>query len=221
MHVRALSAAAILIVSALATAACSTTTRSGGAAPTAISASPSGGSPAAGSDAQAAATPAARKASGSSTCSSTGTAIPAGTYAGPIHANLTTTMHLNAGGQNIPNAGGSTTPFNGSISVKSDGLTVTGTLTLSYIGTAQVGLPGDPNVHSDDGGTLDASISGPATNPLVDGTVSGVWGSYDAPVINGDGDTDCDLIALFQEFAAPVTQYLTLGGTGTWTAKRT
>jgi hypothetical protein len=243
MHVRALPSAAVLIVSALATVACSTTTKPDSTATAAISASPSGGSLAAGSGAHAAATPAATpaagKASGSSTCSSTGTAIPPGIYAGPIHANLTTTMHLDVGGQNIPNAGGSTTPFNGNITVKSNGLTVTGTLTLSYIGTAQVGLPGDRNVHSVDGGTLDASISGPATNPVVDGTVSGVWGSFDAPVINGNGDTDSpihtglhitrsdctqitgDLIALFQQFAAPVTQYLTLGGTGTWTAQRT
>jgi hypothetical protein len=101
------------------------------------------------------------------------------------------------------------------------------------------GRAGSPvNVHSKDSGEATATISGPATAPVLTGTLSGAWASLDAPVINGKGSStnafhaglhviraDCssvkgDAVALFREIAAPVAQYLSFGGSGGWTATR-
>ncbi len=121
----------------------------------------------------------------------------------------------------------------------SDGKQVTGTITLSALGLSQVGLPGAVNVHSVENGGLNATISGTAGSPVVEGTLSGEWASLDAPVINATGSADSpvhaglhitragcdsisgDAIAMFAEFATSVAQYLSFGGTGTWTATRT
>jgi len=171
-------------------------------------------------------------------CSSNGTTIPAGTYSGPIDATLTTQMHLNLPGASIPNAGGGDERITGNVKVVSDGTKVTGTMTLSELGLSHVGLPGSVNVHTVSNGGLTATISGPASNPVVDGTFSGEWASLDAPVINGSGSATSpvhaglhvtrvgcdsisgDAIAMFAEFASSVAQYLSFGGSGVWTATR-
>ena len=173
-----------------------------------------------------------------SSCNASGTTIPAGTYAGPIKATLTTQMHLNLPGATIPNAGGGTEVLTGNVNVVSDGTQVTGTMTLSGLGLSQVGLPGSVNVHTVDNGGLTATISGSASSPMVNGTLTGEWASLDAPVINATGsDTSpihtslhitrvgCDsisgdAIAMFKDFASSVAQYLSLGGSGIWTATR-
>jgi len=174
----------------------------------------------------------------SASCSSGGTTIPAGTYAGPIDATLTTQMHLNVPGASIPNAGGGDDRMTGNVMVVSDGTKVTGTITLSELGLSHVGLPGSVNVHTVSNGGLTATISGPASSPVVDGTFSGEWASLDAPVINatgsatspvhaglhitrvGCGSISGDAIAMFAEFATSVAQYLSFGGSGVWTATR-
>ena len=106
------------------------------------------------------------------------------------------------------------------------------------LGLAQVGLPGAVNVHTVDNGDFNGTISGSASAPVVQGTMSGEWASLDAPVINATGSADSpvhgglhitnascdsisgDAIAMFAEFATSVAQYLTFGGSGTWTAPR-
>jgi hypothetical protein len=171
-------------------------------------------------------------------CNASGTTIPAGTYSGPIKATLTTQMHLSLPGASVPDAGGGTSAFNGDVKVVSDGKQVTGTITLSELGLSHVGLPGAANVNSVDDGGLTASISGPASSPVVEGTFSGEWASLDAPVINAKGSADTplhgglhitrvgcdsisgDAIAMFAEFASSVSQYLSFGGSGVWTATR-
>jgi hypothetical protein len=173
-----------------------------------------------------------------SSCSAGSTTIPAGTYAGPIKATLTTQMHLNLPGASIPDAGGGTEALTGDVKVVSDGAQVTGSITLSGLGLSQVGLPGAVNVHSVDNGELTATISGSAGAPVVQGSFSGSWASLDAPVINATGSADSpvhgglhitragcdsisgDAIAMFAEFATSVAQYLSFGGSGTWTATR-
>jgi hypothetical protein len=147
-------------------------------------------------------------------------------------------MHLNLPGATIPDAGGGTEVLTGNVNVVSDGKQVTGTIRLSGLGLSQVGLPGAVNVHSVDNGDLTAKISGSASSPVVEGSFSGAWASLDAPVINATGSSDSlvhgglhitqagcdsisgDAIAMFTEFAASVTQYLSFGGSGAWTATR-
>jgi hypothetical protein len=171
-------------------------------------------------------------------CRSAGKAIPAGHFTGPIKATLTTRMHLSLGGASVPNAGGGTEALTGSIALTSDGRTVTGTITLTGLGLSQVGLPGAVKVHSVDNGELTGAISGAAGAPEVTGTLSGEWASLDAPVLNGHGSAanqvraglhvtraTCtavtgDAIAMFAQIATPVAQYLSIGGSGTWTATR-
>ena len=171
-------------------------------------------------------------------CSSSGTTIPAGTYSGPIDATLTTQMHINVPGASIPNAGGGDERMTGNVKVVSDGTKVTGTMTLSELGLSHVGLPGSVNVHTVSNGGLTATISGPASSPVVDGTLTGEWASLDAPVINSSGSATSpvhaglhitrvgcssisgDAIAMFAEFASSVAQYLSFGGSGVWTATR-
>jgi hypothetical protein len=172
-------------------------------------------------------------------CSASGTTIPAGSYAGPIKATLTTKMHLNLPQATIPDAGGGTEALTGNVTVVSNGKQVSGTITLSGLGLSQVGLPGSVNVHTVDNGGLTATISGSASSPMVNGTLTGEWASLDAPVINATGSANSpihaglhitragcdsisgDAIAMFAEFASSVAQYLSFGGSGKWTATRT
>lgn len=159
-----------------------------------------------------------------------------GHYAGPVKATLTTTMHLDVGGVTIAHAGGGTEVLKGIVRLASDGQSVTGSITMSGLGLSQVGVPGGVAVHSVDNGELTGRISGPASAPIVTGTLSGEWASLDAPVLNGSGSAEnkftaglhvtsasCtsvsgDAIAMFAQIADPVRQYVTVGGSGSWTA---
>lgn len=183
-----------------------------------------------------AATGPAAAAVAAASCAASGTVIPVGHYSGPVKATLTTTMHLDVGGVTIPHAGGGTEVLKGTVSLASDGQSVTGSITLSGLGLSQVGVPGGVAVHSVDNGGLTGRISGPSSAPIVTGTVGGEWASLDAPVLNGRGSAEkgfraglhvtsssCtsvsgDAIAMFAQVAAPVRQYLTIGGSGSWTA---
>ena len=172
-------------------------------------------------------------------CQINGTTIRTGTYAGPITADIKTHMTLSAPGVAVPNAGSGSLPFTGRINLTSDGRTVRGTMSLSGKGLSQVGLPGAQQVHSTDAGTFTGTISGPANNPVVIGTLGGSWASFDAPLIDGSGHASnrvsaglhvirasCtavsgDAVAMFAQFASPVAQYITISGSGVWTATRT
>jgi hypothetical protein len=172
-------------------------------------------------------------------CTSTGTAIPAGSYAGTIAATIKTKMTLSLPSGSIPNAGSGSLPLTGKVSVTSDGRTVHGTLSLSGKGVSQVGLPGARQVHSTDSGSFTGTISGPASSPVVNGTLAGEWASLDAPVINGSGSSSSrvrvglhvtratctaiygDAVAMFAQIAAPVAQYISISGSGNWVATRT
>jgi hypothetical protein len=171
-------------------------------------------------------------------CVPSGTAIPAGHYLGKIKVIIKTTMTLSAGGISIPNAGGGQESWQGTIDVVSTGSTVTGTLTLSELGLSQVGISGGAKVHSVENSDFAGKISGTASKPVVVAHVTGEWASLDAPVINGKGSSDetvaaglhiihadCQTItgnavAMFADIAAPEKQYLSIGGSGTWTATR-
>jgi hypothetical protein len=172
-------------------------------------------------------------------CQSNGTAIPAGSYAGTIAAVVKTKMSLGLPAGTIPNAGSGSLPLTGKVNMTSNGRTVSGRISLSGKGFSQVGLPGSRQVHSKDSGSLTGTISGSASSPVVTGTLGGSWASLDAPVINGSGSArrhvraglhiiraSCsaisgDAIAMFAEFAAPVAQYISISGSGVWTAART
>jgi len=126
----------------------------------------------------------------------------------------------------------------GDVNVVSGGKQVTGTMTLSGLGLSQVGLPGSVNVHTVDNRGLTATISGSASSPMVNGTLTGEWATLDAPVINATGSANSpihtslhitrvgcdsisgDAIAMFADFASSVAQYLSFGGSGIWTATR-
>lgn len=156
----------------------------------------------------------------------------------PIKATLTTQLHLNLLEASIPDAGGGTEALNGNVNIVSDGKQVSGTITMSGLGLSQVGLPGAVNVHSIDNGDLAGKISGSASSPVVEGTLSGAWASLDAPVINATGSADSpahaglhithadcnsisgDAVLMYAEFATAVAQYLSFGGSGAWTATR-
>jgi hypothetical protein len=93
-------------------------------------------------------------------------------------------------------------------------------------------------VHSVDNSELKGTISGPSSTPAVAATGTGDWETLDSPVVKGSGSStsalsgglhivkaDCasisgDAVAMFGDFMKPVSQYLTVGGTGTWVAMR-
>lgn len=128
--------------------------------------------------------------------------------------------------------------MHGAVRIVSTGTTATGTITLSGLGLSQVGLPGSTQVHSVDNGELIGRLSGSADDPMVTGTLSGEWTTLDAPMGTTGGSATnvlhaglhvtragCtavsgDAIAMFAQVAAPVSQYLTIGGSGAWTAER-
>lgn len=172
-------------------------------------------------------------------CTSNGTTIPAGHYAGPITATIKTKMTIDIpNGPNIV-AGGGAFSVSGAVHLISDGTTVTGTITLAGAGGSEVGLAGSIKVNSKNHGSLRGRISGPATSPVVDGVISGSWKSLNAPLINSSGSgsnhlhaglhvtqAGCtsitgDAVAMFRDIEAPVAQYLSVSGVGTWTAVRT
>jgi hypothetical protein len=167
-------------------------------------------------------------------CVAAGSTIPAGTYSGEIKSTLNTEMHLSLpGGVSAPNAGSGTEAMDGSVHIVSNGRTVTGLISLTGEGTSEVG----GIVHSKDVGDFSGQISGPANNPIVTGKMGGAWQTLDAPVQSGGSDSSAttvglhvtsascgavsgDAIAMFSEIAKPVEEYITVSGTGVWTANR-
>jgi hypothetical protein len=145
-------------------------------------------------------------------------------------------MTLTDGGVTIPNAGGASEEMDGVVHIDSNGRTVSGSIALGGLGTSYVG--GTYVIHSKTEGDFTGVIYGPASNPLVKGKMGGAWETLDAPVIGGSGSAtsittvglhvtsaSCnevtgDAIAMFSEMAKPVAQYITISGTGIWTAKR-
>ena len=174
------------------------------------------------------------KSKGSSACKASGTTIPAGKYSGDIESNLVTTMKLTIpGAGTLENAGAGVTTMDGEIHLTSNGKTVTGIISLTGEGASEVG----GSVHSKTEGDLTGEISGPASDPIVTAKMGGAWETLDAPInSSGSGSktvtiglhitaASCssisgDAIAMFAEAAKPVAQYITISGTGTWTAKR-
>jgi hypothetical protein len=174
------------------------------------------------------------KGHGSSSCKASGTTIPAGKYSGDIESNLDTVMKLTIPGYGtVQNAGAGTTPMDGEIHLTSDGKTVDGVISLSGEGASEVG----GTINSKTEGDLTGEITGPASDPIVDAKVGGAWKTLDAPINSEGSDStyitlglhitsvSCkaisgDAIAMFAEMAKPVAQYITVSGTGIWTAKR-
>jgi hypothetical protein len=168
-----------------------------------------------------------------SSCTASGTTIPAGTYSGDIKSTLKTEMHLSLPGLSAPNAGSGTEDMDGSVHIVSNGRTVTGSIELSGTGTSEVG----GTVHSKDAGDFTGQISGPANNPIVTGKMGGAWQTLDAPIQSGGsnsspttvglhvtsvscGAVSGDAIAMFSDIAKPVEEYITVSGAGAWTANR-
>jgi hypothetical protein len=124
--------------------------------------------------------------------------------------------------------------MNGKIDIVSDGSTVTGTLDLTGLGYSTIA---GGEAGSAETGAFTAKISGPASSPIVTGTLSGEWDSY-GPITTSSGSASngtvvglhvtgasCsavtgDAIAMFAEIAKPVAQYIKISGTGAWTATR-
>jgi hypothetical protein len=104
-------------------------------------------------------------------------------------------------------------------------------------GSSVIGLTGGLQFHGKNTGSLKGTISGPASSPVINGSVAGDWVS-ETPLGEQSGHTgnaihvglhvtsvSCSavsgsVVALFQELEKPVAQYLTVGGTGAWTADR-
>jgi hypothetical protein len=169
-------------------------------------------------------------------CKAEGSAIPLGSYSGDITATLNTAMQLTVpGAGTLSNAGSGTEDMDGVVHIVSNGQTVTGLIALGGEGTSQVG---DTFViHSKDEGDFTGQISGSASNPIVTGKMGGAWQTLDAPIQSGGSDSSTttvglhvtsascgavsgDVIAMFSDIAKPVEQYITVSGTGAWTAKR-
>jgi hypothetical protein len=168
------------------------------------------------------------------TCTASGTSIPAGKYAGKVTATLDSSMKLTIpGAGTISNAGSGKQGMNGTVTINSNGSTVTGTMSLSGLGYSKTGgVAGTAGT-----GSFVGTISGAASAPVIDGTMKGEWDAY-GPLTATSGHSDnkvhaglhvtnvaCaavtgDVIAMFAEIAKPVAQYITLSGTGTWTATR-
>jgi hypothetical protein len=169
-------------------------------------------------------------------CTAPGSTIPLGSYSGDITATLNTAMQLTVpGAGTIPNAGSGTETMDGVVHITSNGRTVTGLIALGGEGTSQVG--DKFIIHSKDEGDFTGEISGPADNPIVTGKMGGAWETLDAPIQSGGSDTSTatvglhvtsvscgavsgDVIAMFIDLAKPVAGYITVSGTGTWTANR-
>ena len=194
-----------------------------------------GGSPATGGSTPVAGASAAPK---TAPCTPNGTSIPDGHYQGKIDSTIDLVMTITVGGVPIPNAGGGKERWQGTVDLTSKGGQVKGTMSLSELGLSQVGQPGSVQVHSVDNGTLYGTISGPASKPTVSAIGTGEWASLDAPAGNTSGGQSTELngglhvtnatcstisgdnVAMFTDFMAPVKEYLSVSGNGTWVAAR-
>jgi hypothetical protein len=161
-------------------------------------------------------------------CGSNGTAIPAGTYSGPVNATITLTLHT--GGQ-LTADGSGTSSMAGRITVVSDGTKATGTIALSLSGSSKLGLDGLQVGEDTDTGQMTGTVSGSAANPIGSGTVKGSTssgGPTSGPFRAGlhltkVGCTSIsgDLVAMIAEIYAPVGNDVKVSGSGAWTLPRT
>lgn len=168
-------------------------------------------------------TPSANAAGGS--CSANdGKTIPAGHYSGPVEGTVNTSLTV------VVAAGNGSDHMSGTITIASDGHQVTGSMNLKGAGSADVGVPGALTINTTHFGSLVGTISGPASNPVVDGTLQGTddsgqhSSSFHAGLHVTKASCDSvsgDIVALFQEITAPESQYLTINGSAPWTIHRT
>ena len=152
--------------------------------------------------------------------------IPAGTYTGPITATLISALHLPQDPGKYGSPGGGTATVVGMVTLVSDGATVKGTIHAAGSSNSHVGLKDSVTVVSIGSGSLNGTISGPATGPVVKGTLAS---SEAAPTPFtsglhltriGCGAISGDLVAMYAEIAKPVATYITITGSGAWTAPR-
>jgi hypothetical protein len=152
-------------------------------------------------------------------CSAGSTSIPPGTFTGVLAGDLQITEP--------PIVGHTDETFTGQVVVISDGESVTGTIAMHWSGSGDIN-----NGHVTEDTTLhDATITGSATDPVVDGTMTG------QVVVDGDARTgsspvhlhlhilraDCqtitgDAVAMLREILPGTV--VSLNGNGTWTAAR-
>lgn len=163
-------------------------------------------------------------AAGGSCATNDGKSIPAGRYSGQVDGSLNT--HLTV----VEAAGNGSDHMSGSITLTSDGHQVTGSMTLKGAGSADVSVPGELTVNTTHFGSLVGTISGPASSPVVDGTLAGSddSGAHSSPFHAGLHVTKAscdavsgDIVAMFQEITAPESPYLTIDGSAPWTIHRT
>jgi hypothetical protein len=196
---------------------------------------PGGGTAAQGTNAAGGSSGSGSGGSGSGGCTASGTSIPAGHYSGTIKATLKTTMSLTVpGAGTLTGVGNGLQGMNGTVDIVSNGSTVTGSIDLSGLGSSEIAGGAAGSAGS---GQFTGTISGSASNPQVSGTMSGDWDAY-GPVTTSSGSASnaahaglhvtsasCsavsgDAIAMFAQIATPVKQYITITGTGAWTATR-
>jgi hypothetical protein len=152
-------------------------------------------------------------------CSAGSTSIPSGTFTGVLAGDLQITEP--------PIVGHTDETFTGQVVVISDGESVTGTIAMHWSGSGDFN-----NGHVTEDSTLhDATITGSATDPVVDGTMTG------QVVVDGDAragsspvhlhlhilSADCqtitgDAVAMLREILPGTV--VSMNGNGTWTAAR-
>ncbi|BEP16621.1 hypothetical protein acdb102_49320 [Acidothermaceae bacterium B102] len=155
------------------------------------------------------------------TCPTSGTAIPAGTYSGPISGSFLESLHVSGQGQD----GSGQASFTGSLTIRSDGTNVFGTIAVKGPGSAVIGQVITTNFFGGMKGNVYGSASDPMSKGSLDGESDGTptHSTYNAGlhVTNAScASVSGDLVAMLQEITKPVAQYLTLSGKGTWTIPR-
>ncbi|MGZ4763118.1 MAG: hypothetical protein ACXV7I_11820, partial [Ilumatobacteraceae bacterium] len=152
-------------------------------------------------------------------CAADSSSIPSGTFTGDLAGAFEITEP--------PIPGHTDETFTGNVVVVSDGATVTGTIAMHWSGSGDIN-----NGHVTEDTTLhDATISGSATDPVVDGTMTGQI------VIDGNTTTGSDPVHLHLHILSADCQTITgdavamlreilpgtvssLNGNGAWTATR-
>ena len=156
-------------------------------------------------------------------CRTTNGAILAGTFTGDLAGSF----------EIVENglAGHTDETYTGHIELTSNASTVTGTINMHWSGAGDITI-GNATSHVTEDSTLtDATISGPASKPVVDGTLAGqitidgtptpLPASHPAHIPLHITNTNCqtitgDAIALLRDLLPPSPDTLT--GNGTWTA---
>ena len=155
------------------------------------------------------------------TCPSSGTAIPAGTYSGPIAGTFLEALHFSG----HPGDGSGKASFAGTLTIRSDGTNVYGTIEAKGPGNAEIAHFLTTNFFGGMKGNVYGSASDPMSKGDLDGNSDGTptHSLYNASLHITSASCQSvsgDMIAMLQEITKPVAQYLTLSGTGTWTIPR-